>query len=483
VHERSTAETAQVVAVVACIGLITASTLAGPSALRVAPVAACLALIAVYYRRLLAWPSLISGLLLIVLFLPIRRYTIPFNLPFQLEPYRIYALLLLGIWIVALLIDRRFRVQPTGLEAPIAFLGGVLILSVLVNAHRVNSLGLSTDVAKSLTFWLSWIVLFFVIATVTVRVRDVEAPVKLLVAGGAVLGLLGLIESKVGYNPFNHLEKVFPFLVLTETPSEETTFRAGQVRVFGSAQHPIAFGAALAMLAPLALYLAYRLRKPYWWLALALILIGSTASVSRTSIIMLVTSTVVIVVLRRDARRLLPLAVPLAIVVQLAVPGTFGTYKALFFPEEGLVEQQAQSAVGQGRVASLGPALDQAAERPLLGLGYGTRIPVGEKKNSFILDDQWLANLLETGVLGVFAWLWLFWRFGRRASKEAKADGSDRGWLLAVLAASVTSFAVGMIFYDAFSFIQVTILTFVLMGLGCALLRTPRGGGDNVAVP
>jgi polysaccharide biosynthesis protein PslJ len=483
VHERSTAERTQLLAVLGCISLIAASTLAGPSAFRVAPAAAVLALMVVYYRRLLSWPALISGLLLLVLFVPIRRYTIRLNLPFQLEPYRIYVLLLLGIWVVGLLIDRQVNARRTGLEAPIFVLGGVLILSVLVNAERVYNLELGAQVAKSLTFWVSWIGLLFVIASVTVLVRDVQTPIKLLVAGGAVLGLLGLIESKVGYNPFNHLEKVFPVLSLNETPSDETTFRAGQTRTFGSAQHPIAFGAALAMLAPLALYLAYRRRRVHWWIALGLISIGSITSISRTSVIMLVTSTLLILFLRRESRRLLPLVVPLAIAAQIAVPGTFGTYKALFFPQEGLVEQQAQASVGQGRIASLGPALDQASERPLLGLGYGTRIPVGENRNSFILDDQWLSNLLETGVFGVAAWIWLFWRFGRLAAKEAKKDDGDRGWLLAVLAASVTSFAVGMLFYDAFSFIQVTILNFVLMGLGCALLRAPREGGRDIAVP
>ena len=42
--------------------------------------------------------------------------------------------------------------------------------------------------------------------------------------------------------------------------------------------------------------------------------------------------------------------------------------------------------------------------------------------------------------------------------------------LLASLAAGITAFAVGMFTYDAFSFIQVTFLLFIYVGIGAALL-------------
>ena len=47
----------------------------------------------------------------------------------------------------------------------------------------------------------------------------------------------------------------------------------------------------------------------------------------------------------------------------------------------------------------------------------------------------------------------------------------DDDWLFAALAASVTSFAVGMFTFDAFSFTQVTFIFWVFLGLSAALLR------------
>jgi hypothetical protein len=51
--------------------------------------------------------------------------------------------------------------------------------------------------------------------------------------------------------------------------------------------------------------------------------------------------------------------------------------------------------------------------------------------------------------------------------------------LLVGLAASVAAYAVGMFLYDAFSFIQVTFLLFILLGLGAAVLAA----GDGARAP
>jgi len=56
-------------------------------------------------------------------------------------------------------------------------------------------------------------------------------------------------------------------------------------------------------------------------------------------------------------------------------------------------------------------------------------------------------------------------------SVAAFAAARSPGWIL--LTASIAAFAVGMAFYDAFSFIQVTIAAFILLALGTATLSAP----------
>jgi len=168
-----------------------------------------------------------------------------------------------------------------------------------------------------------------------------------------------------------------------------------------------------------------------------------------------------------------PALIPALIVIKLVLPGTLGAIKNSFMPAGGLVaEQQSMpGASGSGRLADLGPALQEWKQTPLVGQGFGTRVVDANVRGprANILDNEWLGTLLEIGALGFFGWLWFFARVVRRLGKEAKEDDSERGWLLVSIAASVAAFAVGMFTYDAFSFIQVTFLMFVLVGLGASL--------------
>jgi O-antigen ligase len=130
-------------------------------------------------------------------------------------------------------------------------------------------------------------------------------------------------------------------------------------------------------------------------------------------------------------------------------------------------------------VADLAPTLAEVAKKPFLGYGYGTRITTGPDANACILDNQWLGTLVEVGAFGALAWLWLFLRVLRRFGGAAKDDPSERGWLLAAMAASVTAYAVGMFTFDALSFIQVSFLLFIILGLGSAVEANARRRGHS----
>jgi hypothetical protein len=193
---------------------------------------------------------------------------------------------------------------------------------------------------------------------------------------------------------------------------------------------------------------------------------------------MMVTIVLVAVWLRpREMKRLWPAIIPLALVVHLAAPGTIGAIQDMFFPSGGLISEQKNTRVGSGRLATLGPVLRTEWEpHAIFGEGFATRITTKTDlvpvPNAPITDDQWLSTLAETGAFGALMLAWMFLRFIRRAGREAKRDPGPRGWLIAACVASVAAYAVGMFTYDAFSFIQVTFLLFIILGLGCAAWRT-----------
>jgi O-antigen ligase len=177
---------------------------------------------------------------------------------------------------------------------------------------------------------------------------------------------------------------------------------------------------------------------------------------------------------REETVRLLPMLLPLVLVIQVVMPGTLGTMKSMLNPSYVIKEQSFNNGGGgTGRVADLGPALARWSTQPFLGSGFGTRVADPNAKagsDQQILDDQWLGSLLEIGLCGVLALLWLYGRAIRRLTRLARSDTGPDGWLAAAIATSIVSFAVGMLTFDAFAFVQVTFFSFIMLALAAVVI-------------
>jgi hypothetical protein len=437
-------------------------------------------------RAMVRWRSLLATVVLCILFIPIRRYSLPGNLPFQLEPYRILVALVALAWITSLLIDPRIRARKSGFEGPILAILGAYVLSDLVNGRSIGSQGIDSYVIKGLTFFISFLIVFYVIVSLVRRARDLDFLVKVFVAGGAFVGLSTMIESRTHFNVFDHVHTVIPLLHFQGLTWGD--LHDNRVRAMGSAEHPIALGAGLAMILPLGLYVAIRTRKKAWMLALALIVLGTLASRSRTAILMLLVIGAVFIWLRpREVRRYWPMLLPLILVGQVLMPGMAGTLKESFFPKGGLVAQQKAGAgtYGSGRIADLGPGLHEWAQQPILGRGFASRITdrADPHVNANILDDQLLGTLLETGIVGFAAWIWLFVHVVRKLGRAAKEDRGPRGLLYVAVAASVAAYAESMATYDSFSFIQEVFILFFVLAIGAVALLQRREQLDQAVAP
>lgn len=442
----------------------------------VAPLLAAVLVVAIAHERLLRWRSQVALVVAVILFIPVARYTLPASLPFNLEPYRlIVAFVALG-WGTSLLIDPRVRLRRTPIDRPVIAFATAVMLSEVMNHARVAAI--QSYVIKQLLILLSFFIVVYLIISTVRRFEDVDFVASVLAGGGAVVAFFAVIEAKTSYNVFNHLETVFPFLHLNVANLPVIPSRGGRLRVFASAQHPIALGSTMAMLIPFAIYRAHCYRQRLWWAAALLLALAALATGSRTALVVMFVVLLVYIWLRRaQVRRFWPALIPALLMVHFAAPGALGTMAGAFFPKGGIVAQQTDTAVGSGRLATLWPTLHREfAPDPLFGEGYGTRIttaqPGGPPPNAPILDDEWLGVLTETGVFGALALVWLFARLIRRVAPAARED-TPRGWFLVAVIASVAGFFASMFLYDAFSFIQVTFLLFIVTGLGVsALLAT-----------
>lgn len=437
---------------------------------------AAIALLVAAYRQLFAWRNLLVGLIAVILFIPVGLYSLPGHLPFALEPYRLYVALLLALWLSSLLIDRRVRLRMGLLGGLLLVLLGATLASDLVNPGRVHAVG--SIPIKRLTFFASFVLVYFVVVSLVRHARDLDFLVRVMVGGGSVLACFALVEYASGFNVFNHLTSIVP-LQTEALPYSLGKHGGERLRVVASSQDPIALGALFAMLLPLSVYAWSATRQRRWWLAAMLLLLGTFTTQSRTAIVMLVVVFIVFLRLRPHAvKRLWPLALPALLAVHLAVPGSIGSLKGAFFPKGGVIAQQESGAgtYGSGRLADVGPSLSEFAQHPVFGEGFGTRVTdIGPLQNANILDDQWLGTLLEIGIVGALVLVATFSRVVGRLMRAAREDPSPRGWLCAGLAAAIFAYAVGMFTYDAFSFIQVTITMFILLAFGALVLgRSPE---------
>jgi hypothetical protein len=419
------------------------------------------------------WPWLVTALAVCVLFVPARIYVLPVDLPFEFDAYRAVLLTTLLLWVFALLGDPEVRLRTTGLEGPLALFGIALVGSLAANPSRVELYG--QEVVKTVAIFASLGLTLYFSVSVVRRLEVAETVLRTLVLGGAVLGVLAVFESRTGWTPFRDLEGILPFLekdVLVEGLDQ----RGANFRAAASAEHPIALGALLAMLAPLSAALAIRARSALWWVALVALLVGAVSTVSRTAVVMLVVAFALFFALRwDDSKRFIPFALAATIGLSaVGVPGTLTTLRQGLAPSFIAVEQRSKetSLAAGGRITDLAPSVQEFRAKPLFGYGSGTRIVFGERANARILDNQWLASLLNTGLMSVIALAWFFGRYVTRLARASASAQSRDAALLAGLAASAFAYAVGMFMFDAFSFVQVTLVFVLLVAVGCSLALT-----------
>jgi polysaccharide biosynthesis protein PslJ len=435
------------------------------------------------------WSWLVGCMLAVILLIPSDgRYTLAANLPIQMEPYRVVLAIMVVGWLVGLLVDPRVRARASKFDAPLILIVIATLGSEAVNPSRVSST--SSYVIKAIWLFATLVFAFYLIVSVVRTRAVVERLLALLVSCGCIEAIGAMYQRRSGNNIFNDLHFLLPGFQFNGGAVGTTLLRGGEVRATASAGHPIELSSSMAMLLPIAAYLAISRGQKRWWLALILLLGGDFAGGSRTGVIGLLSILIVFIWLRRrETLRCWPALIPALIVVHFVSPGSLGGIENAFFPKGGLLKQQTATFIGHGgvteqatRLSRLGPAFHEFwSHNPLFGEGYGTRVtgqlPNGKwnpADNAQILDDEWLTTFLEVGLLGFFGWIWMFARVIRRLGARAKLErGTPEGWLPVALAGSVAAFASSMATYDAFSFTQATLLLFVLMALGATILMLP----------
>jgi O-antigen ligase len=296
--------------------------------------------------------------------------------------------------------------------------------------------------------------------------RSLDVVLMRLVTFGGIIAGLGLVQFATGRQLTDFIE--IPGLSANfELGGLES--RGGLNRPSGTAIHPIEYGAVLTMLLPLALHYAMYAKErstlARWW-SVALIAGSIGICISRSAVVSAVLGLAILVPSWSPSlrRRAYVAIIGVLVTFYLFVPGLLGTLTAMF---TGI----AQDNSAQSRTDSYGIALDFIPRALWFGRGSRTFLP-----SYRILDNQFILSLIETGVVGVAAFLFAAGAgvFGAHRVRRRSTDRSTRD-LAQALIASIAAATLSTALYDSFSFPMAATLFFVLLGASGALVASQRG--------
>ena len=372
--------------------------------------------------------------------------------------------LMAGAWWLGAQLERT-RAAP-GPRQPIKvamllFVGAICASYVVAASRPISDLELRAA-DRGLLIMLSWLgVLLLTTDGVTTRQR-LDTILRSMVTVGGLVAFLGVLQFFTG-SAFVDLISI-PGL----SPNSELTSiyaRDGFVRAAGTSTHPIEFGVMLAMVLPIALNYAMADRHRSTlvrWFPVAAIAVAIPITISRSALIgVVVILAIVLPSWSIKARRSAYVGIlTLLLVVYVAVPGLLGTLTRLF---TGVGNDDS----ARSRTDSYDLAWQFIQTWPVFGRGVSTFLPEYR-----ILDNQYLGLAIETGIVGLLAFLALLLTgilVGARLMRVA-SDPHTRS-LSRSLVAAVSAAACAYATFDGFGFPQVSGLTFFFLGCLGALLR------------
>ncbi|MFC7403021.1 O-antigen ligase family protein [Citricoccus sp. GCM10030269] len=378
---------------------------------------------------------------------------------------QLLALALTALWLVSAVLGR-FNAWDSRHPGRVGLMCWVVV-SCLSYAVMFAGLSGATD-AVGRASADRWLLLIFAGMGLTLSVtqvltskEDVRRAVGWLLTGSSVCCVVAVIQFTTVSNPLDWFE---PFLVGFENDGSATVFqpRGDFFRVAGTTMHPIELGVVCSMLLPLSVWwgLYSSVISPWLrWSPAALLLAGNVVTVSRSAILGLtVTAMVMIPHLPTVARRWSLIIAPSVLVLLfLAVPGMLSTLT-------GAATAGNSDPSISTRTDDYPLAWEMLVQRPILGHGPGTWIP----DNVFdIFDNQYLLSAVTMGTAGVVAFLVYLLVPAATSLLAAKhAHDPELRLLAGSVAAAMFVAAVSAGTFDAMSFSTYALLTPLFVGLG-----------------
>jgi polysaccharide biosynthesis protein PslJ len=418
-------------------------------------------------RRALPWT--LAAFIVMLFLVPFDSIDLPLHLPVNGTLDRPVLVAIGLLWFSTLAVvsgAARPRLKLGRVHyAALAFLAACL-LSVALNGHALANMTEISLTVKKLALLVSYIVFFFIAASV-LRPREVPRFAALMVGLGVVVAIGTIVEYRFHYNVFYSLWGS----ILPVTPPKEmdTIDSIGRLTVYGPTLQPLELAAMLAMVLPFAIIgaidAATRRRRILYVIAIGLLLAGGVATARKTSLVVPAASILLLLAYRPRAvlKTVGRLCLVLIAIVHFTSPGALGS--VINQLEPGHVNSALTTTDRTARYDAVAPDL---LRHPLLGRGYESYDPQKYR----ILDNQYLDLLITVGAIGTLLYLAIFATMISTALpliRDRSEHDPRRASLALAALATIVSAAIGSALFDVLSFPHVPYMVFFVAAMILAL--------------
>lgn len=381
------------------------------------------------------------------------------------RPAALFALVMLAWWGAQRFLPQR----PTSfvlLRWVLALYVLTVMLSYMAGLDRglpgVEANGMDRELLRVLGF----VAVIFVVLDGFDSPKRLERLLVWTVGLGAVGATVGILQFAFGFDLTVYIR--IPGLQSNKGLINVGSRGSGFARVHGLSRHPIEFGVLMAMLLPIALFLATtgagnrKLRLIYVFLIVSAI----PMSISRAAIVGLMIGVLVLSggwTGRQRANGAIISVIGL-IAYQAISPGLLGTIRGLF-------ANAGEDSSITARTDDYGAVAAFVRERPWFGRGPGTFLADIDRYR--VLDNEYLGTIVETGIVGLGFFFLLFGITGltaRRVMVVSQANAGMARSLLAALAVAVVAMAT----FDGMAYAGFAAVVSVICGAVGALYRIEK---------
>jgi nitrate reductase NapE component len=416
--------------------------------------------------RVLPWS--IAVLIATIWLTPFDKVQLAFSGPVDMSLDRLVLPLVAAVWLIAFSAGAaapRLRLTPVHLALG-AFLACAL-LSVVLDARYLNQTGELMLTFKKLPLLITYMSVFVMVAS-SIRRSEVQAFMTFTLILSVIVAVGIVIEYHFKWNIFTSLTRSFlpPGFRYVAQGSGDGLDALGRRWIAGPAQTGVEAVGMLAMALPIGFIgiigARTRRRRLLYGVAIALLFAGMVATERKSALVVPVAVVGTLAYYRRrELLSLAPLGLVIGVMAVVASPSAVhGVISQFTRPDASNV------ATTSDRTSDYDAVRPDVWSHLLFGRGFGSY----NHETYRILDSEVLGRVVETGALGLLAYLGIFLSLILIARRTVSARELAAAPLALCGIAAAVCFLVISTLYDAFSFPHGPYTFLYLAGLVVAVL-------------